>query len=113
MEALYAAFYADPMYYIGIIFALWGAWGFALFMAGFGGGVRHLFTYSESESHMAHARERIVWGLLLSMTAFGGWEIVRVIAGEVPWTYLWISFVMLVPLWLPWLWRGGKPAGGH
>lgn len=112
MEALYAAFYADPMYYEGIIFALWGAWGFAVFIGGFAGGVRHLFTYSESDSHMAHAREQVVWGLLLAMTAFGGWELVRVIVGLAPLSYLWLVAVMLTPLWIPWL-RGLFGGKGH
>jgi hypothetical protein len=115
MEALYAAFFADPMYYVGVIFAAWGAWGVTLFIMGFAGGARHLFTYSESDSHMKHARERIVWGLLLSMTAFGGWELLRVAVGLAPLTYLWIVVVMLTPLWIPWVrgLLGGKKSGGH
>ena len=116
MEALYAAFFQNPMYYVGVIFAVWGAWGFILFIMGFAGGVRHLFTYSESDSHMEHARERITWGLLLTMSAFGGWELVRVIVGQAPLSYLWIVVVMLTPLWIPWVRSliGGKSSdGGH
>lgn len=112
LTALYTAFFADPLYYIGVIFALWGAWGFGLFIAGLANGLPHLFTFGESDDHMEHARVHIVQGLYLTMTAFGAWEIVRVIAGAAPWGYLWLSFIMLLPLWLPWLLRGGKPAGG-
>lgn len=111
LTALYADFFADPMYYIGIIFALWAAMGFGLFIAGFADGVPHLFNYSESDTHMMHARERIVMGLYLVMTAFGSWEIVRFIAGDVPWQYLVLSFFMLMPLWIPKFL--GKKGGGH
>jgi hypothetical protein len=111
MNALYAAFFADPLYFIGIIFALWGALGFGMFVAGAANGIPHLFTYAESDEHMKHARVHIVQGLFLSMTALGSWEIVRVIAGVVPWTYLWISFFMLTPLWVPYFF--GKKGGGH
>lgn len=108
MAHAYAAFFADPMYYIGILFALWGAMGFGLFVAGFADGIPHLFTYAESDEHMKHARERIIIGLYLSMTAFGAWEIVRFIAGQVPWTYLILAFFMLTPLW--WFRLFGKSA---
>lgn len=111
METFYAAFFADPLYYIGIIFSLWAAMGFGLFVAGVAEGMPHFFTFGESDTHMAHSRERIVWGLFLAMTAFGGWEIVRVIAGQVPLTYLWLSFFMLTPLWVPKLF--GTKGGGH
>jgi hypothetical protein len=110
MDALYAAFFADPMYYVGLLFALWGVWGVGLFVSGFSGGVRHLFTYGESDSHMEHVRTRIVWGLYLCMTALGAWEVVRVLVGEVSWGYLWLSLVLLVPIWIPWVkgLAGGK-----
>jgi hypothetical protein len=109
LTALYADFFADPLYFIGIIFALWGAMGFGFFMAGFADGVPHLFNYSESDEHMKHSRERIVQGLFLSMTALGGWEVVRFIDGQVPWGYLVLSLFLLLPIWLPLL-RGKKGA---
>jgi hypothetical protein len=111
LTALYADFFADPLYYIGIIFALWAAMGFGLFVAGFFDGMPHLFTFGENDTHLEHARDRIIMGLFLSMTAFGAWEIVRFIAGEVPWQYLILSLFMLTPFWIPLVF--GKKGGAH
>jgi hypothetical protein len=114
MESLYTAFFADPVYYIGAIFALFGAWGLILILMGIGSGMQHIFTYNESESHMAHVRTRALWGVLMLMATWGFWELFRVIIGQAPVTYLWAVLILLTPLWIPWLkglFAGG--GGGH
>jgi hypothetical protein len=110
LATFYANFFADPLYYIGIIFALWGAWGFGLFIAGFADGIGHVFTFGLSDSHVEHARLHVMHGLFITMTAFGAWEVVRVIAGVAPWQYLILSFFLLTPLWIP---RLAGSGGGH
>jgi len=98
-----------------MLFALFGAWGVMLFVGGFAGGIAHIFTFSHSADHMNHARARIVRGLFLAMGTLGLWEIVRVIAGEVPLSYLWLSLVLIAPAWVPWVYRlfAGKSGNGH
>lgn len=110
LNGVYAAFFADPLYFIGIVFAAWAAMGFGLFIAGLIEGLPHLLHYSESDTHMMHSRERITMGLLLTMTAFGAWELVRIVAGQAPWTYIFLSLVMLLPWW--WFKLFGK-TGAH
>jgi hypothetical protein len=109
------ALYQDPLRYVEYIFAFLGSLGLLLFIAGFGSGFRHVFTYGEDDHHMAHARGRAMWGVLVCMVVLGLWEIVRVILGQVPLTYLWLSLILLTPLWIPWI-KGllsGKGGGGH
>ncbi len=116
MEALFTAVYTDPLRYIGYFLAFFAAMGGVLFIAGFGGGIPHHFTFAESDSHMEHARARITMGLLWCMVVFGLWEIVRVISGQVPPSYLWLSLILLTPVWIPWvkaLLKGGGGDGEH
>jgi hypothetical protein len=104
----------NPVLYIGYLFAALGAVGVLLFFSGFFGGIKHLFTYSESADHMEHARTRAMWGLYICMVALGLWETLRLILGEVP-ASTWILIVILLsPLWAPYLKSllTGK-SGGH
>ncbi len=112
MEAFAIALVTDPLRYIAYIFALFGAIGTLLFMAGFGGGIKFIFTYAEDAHHMAHARARIVWGVLICMVTLGLWEIVRVVIGQAPLGYLWLSLFLLTPLWIPALMKLAKGGGG-
>jgi|GEM_PF-6602479 len=107
------ALVADPLRYIEYLFALSGAIGGVLFIAGFGSGARHIFTYGEDKHHMEHCRARIIWGTLICMVTLGLWEIVRVILGQAPLSYLIISLVLLTPAWIPWLRGLAKGGGGH
>ena len=105
------ALYQDPLLYISYLFAFFGAMGGVLFLSGFSSGFRHVFTYSEDWNHMQHTRTRTVWGILMCMVTLGFWEILRVIIGQAPLSYLWLSLLMLTPLWIPWLKKLG--GGGH
>lgn len=113
MDAVLYAVFADPMRYIGAFCALMGALGLLYFIAGFALGVVHLITYSQSAHHMAHAYERIVWGVLWCMVWLGMWEALRVVAGQAPPSYLIVAFILLSPLWVPWLRKKTKGGGGH
>lgn len=65
------------MYFIGLLFAIVGAFGAGLFFAGFFPGLPHLFTLSAHDGHQDHYRVRIVWGMLILIHTFIAWEIVR------------------------------------
>ncbi len=114
MENLVVNLVQNPVLYVGYFLSAVGAAGFLIFAAGFFGGIRHLFTYSESASHMEHARTRSLWGLYLCMAALGVWECIRVLLGEAPATStLILVAILLSPVWIPWI-KGlifGKPNG--
>jgi hypothetical protein len=112
MDGFFSALTHNPMHYISYAFAFFGGLGMLLFLSGWGSGMPHIFTFSESQHHMDHARARAVWGILLCMVTLGWWEIVRVITGEAPLTYLWLSLALLTPLWIPWLKKLAAGGGG-
>lgn len=114
MDALLMGVHENPLRYIEYLFAFFGAMGILMFLAGWGSGMPHFFTMSESDSHMEHTRTRATWGLLICMVVLGLWEIVRVIVGEAPLSYLILSLLLLTPLWVPWVkgFLGGKGGGG-
>ena len=92
----------NPLLYLGYLLSAVGALGILLFFAGFSGGIKHLFTYSESTDHMEHARTHSLWGLYLCMVALGIWECVRVIIGEAPASStLVLAAILLSPIWIP------------
>ena len=94
----------NPMLYIGYLLSAVAAIGTVLFIAGFFGGITHLFSYSESADHMDHARTRSLWGIYLCMAALGIWEFIRVILGEAPASStLVLVLILLSPVWIPWL----------
>ncbi|MES2202785.1 MAG: hypothetical protein V4474_00435 [Patescibacteria group bacterium] len=74
------AFYANPMAFIGIIFALVGAFGALLFGAGFLAGLPGVFTMMSNNDHQSHHTLRITWGAALMTATFIVWELVRIIA---------------------------------
>ncbi len=103
MDGFFVAIYNDPLHYIEYLFAFFGAVGAIIFLAGWGSGMPHLFTFSESDSHMEHSRARATWGVLICMSVLGFWEIVRVIIGQAPVSYLVLSLFLLTPVWIPWV----------
>jgi len=74
------AFYAHPMYFIGVVFAAIGAMGFGLFISGFFPGLPHFFTLSSHDEHQEHYRIRCVRGTMILVHIFILWEIVRLVA---------------------------------
>jgi len=114
MDTLVIELTTNPLRYIEYFLAVMGAIGALLFFAGIGGGLPFLFTYSEDQHHMDHARTRAVWGIYICMLTIGFWEFVRVIIGSAPPSYLWWALFFLTPLWIPWLYKlafGKKPKG--
>jgi hypothetical protein len=80
MDAFLNSFFADPLQYIGLVFAFMASVGALLFGAGFFAGVPHLFTISGNEEHILHHRVRSTWGVMIMLYTFILWEIVRVVA---------------------------------
>ncbi len=93
----------DPLLYVGYALSVLGAVGALFFVAGFSGGIKHLFTYSESADHMEHARTRSLQGLYLCMVAFGIWQGIRVLFGQAPLSTLTLVVILLSPAWIPFL----------
>lgn len=105
---------SNPVVSLGYALSLMGGMGVLIFCAGFFGSIKHLFTYSESASHMEHARTRSLWGLYIAMVALGLWESVRLLIGEVPGSTIILIIILLSPAWAPALKAlvTGK-SGGH
>ena len=104
MENLVVNLVQNPVLYIGYFLSAVGVAGFLLFVAGFFGGIKHLFSYSESTDHMEHVRTRSLWGLYLCMLALGLWELIRIILGEAPVSpTLVLAVILLSPVWVSWL----------
>ena len=114
MENLVVNLVQNPVLYIGYFLSAVGAAGFLLFVAGFFGGIGHLFSYDKDADHMEHVRTRSLWGLYLCMLALGLWELIRIILGEAPVSpTLVLAVILLSPVWVSWL-KGlifGKPNG--
>ena len=45
--------------------------------------------------------KKIVWHLRRGL-AFWSWMLV--LNGLVPWFFMWLFYVLRIPLWIPWLW---------
>lgn len=105
----------NPLLYVGYLFSLFAAAGVLYFVAGFMGGMKHQITYSEDADHVVHDRTHALQGLYLCMVVLGLWQAVRVFMGEASPSILILSFVLLSPLWAPWLKAtlSGKGGGGH
>ena len=103
MESFAVSFVGDPLRYIGYLLSAVAALGVILVIAGFSGGIKHIFTYSESAVHMEHARTRLLWGLYLCMVTLGIWELILVIAGDRPLSTLILVLILTSPAWAPWL----------
>lgn len=71
---------SDPLWFIGLVFALLGALAFLVFLRGFLSGVPHFFTLSSHEEHITHHRTRIMWGFWSMVVLFILWRIVAWIA---------------------------------
>ena len=113
MDALATAVASNPLYYIGCLLALGAVVGVLYFTQGISLGVKNLITLSEESHHVEHAHTHGLQGLYLVMVVFGIWEILRVIfiGGDAS---LWVLiFILLTPLWIPWLKRLFTGGGGH
>ena len=70
-------FFADPMYFIGIPFALAAAVGFGYFAAGFLSEAHHLFDMSGKEEYLEWGRRLCTQGICAMLYVFILWELVR------------------------------------
>lgn len=77
MDALLNAFFADPMYYVGLIFAFTAAIAFLTFIRGFFTSFPHLLTISVHEGHLKRYRFRVVWGVTGLFGLLLAWETLR------------------------------------
>lgn len=114
MEGFALHIVANPLLYVGYLFAAAGAMGILLFFGGFFACVGHLFSYSEDAHHMEQNRTRCIWGLYICMVTLGLWQCIRLILGEAPASSALLIIILLSPAWAPWLKRlvfGG--GGGH
>lgn len=103
MEIFIDNFFANPLLYIGGLMSLCAAVAFIIFLAGFAGGLPHLFTNSESDEHMEHSRTRTMWGLGWLILIFGVWEIIRFLWGLAPRSHaLFGLFLIFVLYFVPW-----------
>ena|ERR1700722_16803121 len=84
MIPLLSNFLADPLYYIGYLFAFGGTVGFLLFLRGFFTGISHVIKQDGHAEHMDHYRTRAVWGVLIMAYFLGLWEILR-------WIFSWFG----------------------
>ena len=104
MENFVISLVQNPVLYVGYFLSAVGAVGVLLFFSGFFGGIKHLFSYSESADHVEHARTRALWGLYLCMAALGTWELIRVVLGEAPVSStLILAAILPSPVWITWL----------
>lgn len=77
MEGLLHAFFADPMYYIGLCFAFVAAVAFLTFIRGVFTSLPHLFTISTHAGHLKHYHFRVVWGVTGLLGLLLAWETLR------------------------------------
>jgi hypothetical protein len=77
MISYLANFFADPLYYVGYLFAFVGAIGLLLFLRGFFTGIGHVIRQDANVEHMDHYRARAVWGVLVMAWTLGLWEFLR------------------------------------
>lgn len=75
--------FANPMLYLGYVFAFLGAIGFVIFFMGFAAGLPRVFTMDWHEEHQEHHRVRATWGFFIMVYVFIVWEILRWILGGV------------------------------
>jgi hypothetical protein len=69
--------FADPVTYVGYVFAFVAAIAFLTFLRGFLSGFPSLFTMNWNEEHQEHYRIYATWGVMMLLYIFILWEIVR------------------------------------
>ena len=79
MTAFYSTFFADPLYYIGYLFAFCTAIGFIIFLRGFLSGFGYALALNGHDEHMDKFRTRATWGVVLMAYTFGMWELLRLV----------------------------------
>jgi zinc transporter ZupT len=77
METFLTQLYADPLHYLGFVFAFAAAFAFLIFLRGFLSGSHHLFTLAGHDEYLYDSRRRATWGLFLLIAIFIVWEVVR------------------------------------
>lgn len=81
MDSWLTTFFADPMYFVGLVFAFVAAMGFLIFLRGFLSGTPHLFTISGRDDHLKLYRTRQAWGFFILLFLFIVWELLRWVLG--------------------------------
>lgn len=82
-QGFWDAIFADPMFYLGYLFAFAAAIAFLIFLRGFLSGLPKVFTMDWHEEHQEHHRVRVTWGFFLLLYLFVVWQLVRFVAGGV------------------------------
>ncbi len=72
--------FTDPLYYLGIPFAVATAAGFGYWAAGFLSEAHHLFDMSGKEEYLEWGRRMCTQGIFIMLYVFIIWEVVRWIA---------------------------------
>ncbi len=75
--------FANPLFYLGYLFAFLAAIGFIIFFMGFAAGLPKVFTMDAHDEHQHHHRVRVTWGFFILLYLFIAWELVRWILGGV------------------------------
>lgn len=69
--------FADPMLYLGYVFAFLAAIGFVKFFMGVAAGLPKVFTIDAHDEHQEHHRVRATQGFFILVYLFIVWEILR------------------------------------
>ncbi len=75
--------FANPMLYLGYLFAFMSAVAFLIFLWGFASGLPKVFTISWHDEHQEHNRVRVTWGFMMLVYLFIIWELLRWILGGI------------------------------
>jgi hypothetical protein len=100
---------SDPFYYIGVMFALVGAFGFVLMLSGAAPAAKHLLLHDGHKEHMDHYRHRASSGVAILVEAFFLWEIIRMfgdlIGGKTVTNFGIVAFMVIL---FGLIWLGSK-----
>lgn len=76
---IFASIYSNPVYYLGVALALYGAIGVVYFIAGIFTGIHHAILLDGHTEHMGHYRHRVRRGIGIMLEALLIWEIIRLV----------------------------------
>ena len=83
MTALLTAIATHPVQDIEVLLSLLAALAFITFLRGFLTGMQQIIQINMDAEHLAHARTRAMWGMMLLWIFFGVWEVFRFILGAI------------------------------